>query len=64
MPVSSKTAATVQADQQIKREPSSDSFSMMVACGPFSPDTDLDFKPWKALMERIRTSRPDVALLV
>ncbi|VDB84637.1 unnamed protein product [Peniophora sp. CBMAI 1063] len=55
---------SAQSDRQIKAEPSSDSFSMIVACGPFTPDSDLEFRPWKTLMERIRTNRPDVVLLL
>ena len=37
---------------------------MMVACGPFTTDADLGYKPWRALLQGIKTAKPDVLLLV
>jgi DNA polymerase alpha subunit B len=37
---------------------------MFIACGPYTRDMDLDFSPWRALVEKIKTQRPDVVLLV
>lgn len=36
----------------------------MVACGPFTPDADLGYKPWRALLQGIKSTKPDVLLLV
>lgn len=42
----------------------SEPFSMHVACGPFTPDADLKFKPWHRLVSKIKADRPAVVLLV
>ncbi|KLO17265.1 DNA polymerase alpha, subunit B [Schizopora paradoxa] len=39
------------------------SFSMTVACGPFTNDSDLEFKPFSSLMEKLSSLRPSVVLL-
>ncbi|OSX59797.1 hypothetical protein POSPLADRAFT_1149016 [Postia placenta MAD-698-R-SB12] len=41
----------------------SEPFSMHVACGPFTPDADLKFKPWHRLVSKIKADRPAVVLL-
>jgi DNA polymerase alpha subunit B len=41
-----------------------DAFSMFVASGPFTADSDLKYKPWRSLLEVIRSARPAVTLLV
>ncbi|PPR00448.1 hypothetical protein CVT24_004509 [Panaeolus cyanescens] len=38
--------------------------SMMVVCGPFTVDADLGFRPWRALLQQIKASKPDVLLLI
>ncbi|KAL0952801.1 hypothetical protein HGRIS_007026 [Hohenbuehelia grisea] len=52
----------------VKAEGSSDSgfapFSMLVAAGPYTADADLQFKPWKALLGKIKASKPDVVVLL
>lgn len=48
----------------MKQERRETSFSMTVACGPFTPDSDLQFKPWSALLKSLMTLKPDVVLLV
>lgn len=40
------------------------SFSMCIASGPFTPDADLSYKPWHALLDTIKTTKPAVLLLV
>ena len=39
-------------------------FSMVIASGPFTPDADLSYKPWRALLEKLKLSKPAVVLLV
>jgi DNA polymerase alpha subunit B len=40
------------------------SFDMCIACGPFTPDANLDYKPWNTLISNLKTSKPAVVLLV
>ncbi len=37
---------------------------MLVACGPFTADSDTSYKPWRALLQHIKVQKPDVLLLV
>jgi len=37
---------------------------MTIACGPFTPDSDLQFKPWSTLLKSLMTLKPGVVLLV
>ncbi|KAG7094228.1 hypothetical protein E1B28_007834 [Marasmius oreades] len=39
------------------------SFSMVVCCGPYTPDSDLKFAPWQSLLKKLKTSRPPVIVL-
>lgn len=39
-------------------------FSMCVACGPYTLDADLSYKPWHAFLKTIKTNKPAVVLLV
>ncbi|KAF8558385.1 DNA polymerase alpha subunit B [Imleria badia] len=39
-------------------------FSMCIACGPFSLDSDLDYKPWASLLDKVKASKPAVILLI
>jgi len=49
----------------IKAEPDDGTaFSMVIACGPFTQDLSLDFKPWKSFFDRVKQQQPDVLLLV
>lgn len=48
----------------VKLEPSEASFSMCIASGPFTPDSDVDYKPWRTLLESLKTSKPAVLMLV
>lgn len=40
------------------------SFDMCIACGPFTPDANLDYKPWRTLVSNLKASKPTVVLLV
>ncbi|KAG8214743.1 DNA polymerase alpha subunit B [Butyriboletus roseoflavus] len=39
-------------------------FSMCIACGPFSLDSDLEYKPWASLLDKVKESKPAVVLLI
>ncbi|KAF8895265.1 hypothetical protein BD779DRAFT_1668572 [Infundibulicybe gibba] len=41
-----------------------DPFSMAIATGPYTVDTDLAFQPWRAFLKGIRESKPNVILLM
>ncbi|KAH7926462.1 DNA polymerase alpha, subunit B [Leucogyrophana mollusca] len=45
-------------------ESDSTSFSMCIACGPFTPDSDLEFMPWRSLVDNLKSTKPSVVLLV
>lgn len=40
------------------------SFDMCIACGPFTPDANLDYKPWRTLISNLKASKPAVVLLL
>ncbi|KAG2153032.1 DNA polymerase alpha/epsilon subunit B-domain-containing protein [Suillus bovinus] len=40
------------------------SFDMCIACGPFTPDANLDYKPWRSLIVHLKASKPAVVLLL
>ena len=39
-------------------------FCMLIASGPFTQDTDLQYRPWHNLAKIISKESPDAALLV
>ncbi|KAJ7134424.1 DNA polymerase alpha/epsilon subunit B-domain-containing protein [Mycena epipterygia] len=39
-------------------------FSVFIASGPYTPDQDLGFKPWRALIKKINEVKPAVVLLL
>ncbi|TCD61023.1 DNA-directed DNA polymerase alpha subunit pol12 [Steccherinum ochraceum] len=51
---------------QIKRDEqtASSPFTVCVACGPFTTDSGLEYKPMKALLAKLKEEKPDVVLLV
>jgi len=51
-------------DQGLKQEPRETSFSMAIACGPFTQDSDLQYKPWSSLFKSLLSLRPGVVLLI
>ncbi|KAF7968742.1 hypothetical protein HWV62_29569 [Athelia sp. TMB] len=48
----------------VKPEPQDTSFSMFIAGGPFTPDTDLNYAPFKMLFKTLLLRKPDVVLLI
>ncbi|KAK0464553.1 DNA polymerase alpha subunit B [Desarmillaria tabescens] len=39
-------------------------FSMCIASGPYTSDSDLSFKPWRAFLPIIKSKKPTVVLLI
>jgi DNA polymerase alpha subunit B len=37
---------------------------MCIVSGPYTADADLSYKPWRALLNVIKTTKPTVILLV
>jgi DNA polymerase alpha subunit B len=62
-PLLPSTQSTLQGEG-LKQEPREASFSMTIACGPFTSDSDLMFKPWSSLLKSLRLRKPGVVLLV
>ncbi|KAH9989680.1 DNA polymerase alpha subunit B [Russula compacta] len=50
--------------EAFKQESRETPFSVTIACGPFTPDSDLLFKPWSSLLKDLLTSKPSVVLLI
>ncbi|KAJ3879965.1 DNA polymerase alpha/epsilon subunit B-domain-containing protein [Lentinula edodes] len=55
---------SLTSSPHMKPSPEDDSFSMYVACGPYTSDTDLSYKPWNAFMQVIRRVKPSVLTLI
>ncbi|KAI0279236.1 DNA polymerase alpha subunit B [Russula aff. rugulosa BPL654] len=62
-PLLPSTQSTLQGEG-LKQEPRDASFSMTIACGPFTHDSDLTFKPWSSLLKSLRSQKPSVVLLI
>lgn len=46
-------------------EPSSHkAFTMVIACGPYTSDSNLDYRQFNTLMEKVMQTQPSVLLLV
>ncbi|KAL7415252.1 DNA polymerase alpha subunit B N-terminal-domain-containing protein [Mrakia frigida] len=60
----SVTAASELVENQWGRKLNGEPISVFTACGPYTLDGDLDYTPFEALAEEIRTSRPDVVILL
>ena len=62
-PLLPSTQSALQGEglKQVHRDAS---FSMTIACGPFTHDSDLTFKPWSSLLKSLRSQKPSVVLLV
>ncbi|OBZ68666.1 DNA polymerase alpha subunit B [Grifola frondosa] len=52
------------SQSRIKLESGDSSFSMCIACGPFTPDADLKYKPWNNLIVQLKAKKPTVILLL
>jgi DNA polymerase alpha subunit B len=48
----------------VKADADGAAFSMFIASGPYTPDQDLGFKQWRALIKKIQEAKPAVLLLV
>ncbi|KAL7279908.1 hypothetical protein ACG7TL_006317 [Trametes sanguinea] len=48
----------------VKSETGDSHFTMYVACGPFTPDADLAYKPLQSLVAKLVAEKPAVALLI
>ncbi|KAJ4482149.1 DNA polymerase alpha/epsilon subunit B-domain-containing protein [Lentinula aciculospora] len=48
----------------MKPSPEDDSFSMYLACGPYTSDTDLNYKPWDTFIQIIKRIKPAVLVLI
>ncbi|KAF5355229.1 hypothetical protein D9758_005997 [Tetrapyrgos nigripes] len=46
----------------LKRDPGS--FSMYIGSGPFTPDANLDYSSWKALLKILKQTKPAVVVLI
>lgn len=49
--------------ESVKLEAGLGSFTMCIACGPFTTDADLNYKPWIDLVKKLKVERPAVLLL-
>lgn len=49
---------------QPPKEDIENSFSMLIASGPFTQDVDLQYRPWHNLAKVISKEAPDTVLLV
>ena len=48
----------------IKSESGDTQFDMHIACGPFTPDGDLQYRHLHNLVDRLKTAKPAIVLLV
>ncbi|KAI9509201.1 DNA polymerase alpha subunit B [Russula earlei] len=63
LPLLPSTSSTFLGDAS-KQEPRGTSISMTIACGPFTADSDLSFKPWSSLLKSLMSQKPGVVLLI
>jgi len=42
----------------------SSAFSLAIACGPFTPDSDLTYAPFANMVEALQKDKPSALLLV
>ncbi|KAJ3788328.1 DNA polymerase alpha/epsilon subunit B-domain-containing protein [Lentinula aff. detonsa] len=62
--VCARRLAPFSFSPSMKPSPDDDSFSMYLASGPYTPDTDLSFKPWDSFSQMIRRTKPAVVVLL
>lgn len=48
----------------MKSETAETHFSMFIACGPFTPEADLAYRPLQNLVSKLKEAKPAVVLLV
>ncbi|KAG6868628.1 hypothetical protein C0993_000218 [Termitomyces sp. T159_Od127] len=51
---------TLKSDLEAMNTP----YSVHIACGPYTPDADLSYKPWRALVKTLKANKPTVILLM
>jgi len=54
----------MNAPPPLPKEDDEGSFSMLIAGGPFTPDVDLQYRPWQNLAQVISKESPDTVMLV
>ncbi|EPQ54753.1 DNA polymerase alpha, subunit B [Gloeophyllum trabeum ATCC 11539] len=55
---------TRPVDEASETSGGDDPGSVFIACGPYTPDTDLGYKPWTDLLKKIKAKKPDVLILL
>ncbi|CAA7261468.1 unnamed protein product [Cyclocybe aegerita] len=63
-PLKSSPAAQGITSPKLDPATSQNSVTILVACGPFTSDSDIGYKPWRALLQQIKTQKPDAVLLL
>ncbi|KAJ7459686.1 DNA polymerase alpha/epsilon subunit B-domain-containing protein [Mycena latifolia] len=48
----------------VKPDTSNAAFSVFIASGPYTPDADLGFRPWRTLITKINETKPAVVVLL
>ncbi|KIK69549.1 hypothetical protein GYMLUDRAFT_212131 [Collybiopsis luxurians FD-317 M1] len=54
----------LSSSTSMKPSPDDDSFSMYIASGPFTAETDLNYNPWDVFVKTIRRTKPSVVVLL
>ncbi|KAK6997525.1 DNA polymerase alpha subunit B [Favolaschia claudopus] len=52
------------SEPSAKADTEDSSFSVFIASGPYTPDLDLGFRPWRSLLTKIQQAKPAVVLLL
>ncbi|KAI0260193.1 DNA polymerase alpha subunit B [Gloeopeniophorella convolvens] len=63
-PPLASSATSVAQTGAVKQELQGAAFSMAIACGPYTQDSDLSYKPWSSLFAQIASQKPDVVFLI
>ncbi|KAF9013340.1 DNA polymerase alpha/epsilon subunit B-domain-containing protein [Cyathus striatus] len=63
-PLKASPAASGIEDPKLDPSTASLPFSVCVACGPYTPDANLSYKPWRYFLQNIKTSKPEVVILL
>ncbi|KAI8986107.1 DNA polymerase alpha, subunit B [Trametes punicea] len=52
------------SEVQVKSGTGDSQFSMYIACGPFTPEADLAYRPFQSLLSKLVSAKPAVVLLI
>lgn len=63
-PLKASPASCGVLDPKQDPEMGNEPISICVVCGPYTSDTDLNFKPWRTLLPTLNATKPNVLLLV